>query len=206
MPIVQDNKRQTNLITAPCKPVPHLFWSLTGNPQNKISKKCNSAFARSQLWLFTMVQRQLNGDATTNCFADLLSCLEKKQINQWTKDTNRQISLHCYCTGISWNHFRLYKISIWTPGLTVLGTCYHVSIIKLIPCYFYQIKASWTSFRVTLTMLMNSGGQHCNLNSPCVHQSVSYTCQRWQPVRFLSTKVLHIWPCHQLKIQVLWPF
>ena len=93
VPIVQDNKIQTNLITAPCKPIAHLFWSLTGNPQHKISMKCNSAFARSQLWLFTMVQRQLNSDATTDCFADLLRCLEKKQINQWTKDTNRQISL-----------------------------------------------------------------------------------------------------------------
>ena len=125
VPIVQDNKRQTNLITAPCKPVPHLFWSLTGNPQHKISMKCNSAFARSQLWLFTIVQRQLNGDATTNGFADLLRCLEKKQINQWTKDTNRQISLHCYCTGICWNHFRLYVISIGTLWL---------SVRNLLPC------------------------------------------------------------------------
>ena len=89
VPIVQDNKRQTNLITAPCKPVPHLFWSLTGNPQHKISKKCNSAFARSQLWLFTIVQRQLNGllYRSPSLFG------KKKQINQWTKDTNRQISL-----------------------------------------------------------------------------------------------------------------
>ena len=90
VPIVQDNKIQTNLITAPCKPVPHLFWSLTGNPQNKTSKKCNSAFARSQLWLFTMVLRQLNSDATTNGFAAILRCLAKtnQSMNQRHKQTD----------------------------------------------------------------------------------------------------------------------